>query len=344
MPDAKHVHLMTLLKDKCVMGAWDTWSPCDAKSCDAVGEMKRKRNVLHAPKRLENSDCGQPVEMVKSCQMKCDKAGPDGRRLSTGEFKMGPERLLHPVQKAPEAVPLPHEVQENMKTTVSAAAPAVGKASSSPVETPSSQVPQPVNPAQEAHGKEPLSGRMGGASRLRTSKVAEAATGQPQPRVAEKKPKHEAEPELGLGMPAKMKSATAAAPGEATKKPSDAEPASRLRGETLVADEPSASAPSSSSSPEAKGDPVVDVQEEAPAPEPAVKTFEERLTAFYQKYNPQKLGSVDNMLVKYRGREEVLLKNLVNKYGPEPDDETKKADVEQEKSANTPEARKAWGW
>jgi hypothetical protein len=44
----------------------------------------------------------------------------------------------------------------------------------------------------------------------------------------------------------------------------------------------------------------------------------QRVTAFFEKYNPSKLASVDTLLTGYAGKEEDLLGALVAKYGPEP--------------------------
>ena len=49
-------------------------------------------------------------------------------------------------------------------------------------------------------------------------------------------------------------------------------------------------------------------------------TTEERLTAFYTKYVPEKVESVPTLLEKYAGKEENLFNALVKKYGPEPND------------------------
>lgn len=43
-----------------------------------------------------------------------------------------------------------------------------------------------------------------------------------------------------------------------------------------------------------------------------------RLTRFYQKYAPDKLGNVDKLLEAYKGKEDALIADLVKKYGPEP--------------------------
>mmetsp|Transcript_17437 Transcript_17437/g.24620 ORF Transcript_17437/g.24620 Transcript_17437/m.24620 type:complete len:280 (+) Transcript_17437:38-877(+) len=49
-------------------------------------------------------------------------------------------------------------------------------------------------------------------------------------------------------------------------------------------------------------------------------TIEQRLIAFYTKYQPDKLDGVSAILDKYAGKESKLFQALVKKYGPEPDD------------------------
>ena len=46
--------------------------------------------------------------------------------------------------------------------------------------------------------------------------------------------------------------------------------------------------------------------------------YRTRVVAMYQKYAPEKVGSVDAALEKYKGAEPLLLEALVKKYGPEP--------------------------
>ncbi|TMW69264.1 hypothetical protein Poli38472_001420 [Pythium oligandrum] len=61
-----------------------------------------------------------------------------------------------------------------------------------------------------------------------------------------------------------------------------------------------------------------------------------RLTAFYQKYNPEKLGEVETVLAKYKGKEAQLFNALVKKYGPEPDDSDDEGDDDEHKAALPP--------
>lgn len=49
-------------------------------------------------------------------------------------------------------------------------------------------------------------------------------------------------------------------------------------------------------------------------------TIEQRLTAFYETYVPEKIESIPGLLEKYAGNEENLFTALVKKYGPEPED------------------------
>ena len=43
-----------------------------------------------------------------------------------------------------------------------------------------------------------------------------------------------------------------------------------------------------------------------------------RLTNYYKKYNPDKIASLPNVLVKYKGKEHKLFSAIIKKYGPEP--------------------------
>jgi density-regulated protein DRP1 len=77
---------------------------------------------------------------------------------------------------------------------------------------------------------------------------------------------------------------------------------------------------------ELRGDSVVasdatKEQETAVAARPTAPwTVEERLTAFYQEYQPDKVSDVPSLLEKYMGKEDKLFLALVKKYGPEPED------------------------
>jgi len=55
-------------------------------------------------------------------------------------------------------------------------------------------------------------------------------------------------------------------------------------------------------------------------------TTEERLTAYYSKYQRDKLDDVPVIMEKYKGKEEKLFLALVRKYGPEPNDPFDKKD------------------
>lgn len=72
----------------------------------------------------------------------------------------------------------------------------------------------------------------------------------------------------------------------------------------------------------------------------AVQDFNRnRLAAFYEKYNPEKLSEVDTMLNKYKGREAQLFNALVKKYGPEPGDSD---DEDDEANERKPRANSAY--
>ena len=47
---------------------------------------------------------------------------------------------------------------------------------------------------------------------------------------------------------------------------------------------------------------------------PEAKFFREKIRAFYSEYNPEKLGSVDGLLVKHKGKERALYNTIVRKY------------------------------
>jgi len=49
-------------------------------------------------------------------------------------------------------------------------------------------------------------------------------------------------------------------------------------------------------------------------------TMKERLTAFYEKYVPEKIDNIPGLLEKYAGKEEKLFQALESKYGEEPED------------------------
>eukprot|EP01065_Artemidia_motanka_P041766 TRINITY_DN5449_c1_g1_i1.p1 TRINITY_DN5449_c1_g1~~TRINITY_DN5449_c1_g1_i1.p1 ORF type:complete len:895 (+),score=251.16 TRINITY_DN5449_c1_g1_i1:44-2686(+) len=48
------------------------------------------------------------------------------------------------------------------------------------------------------------------------------------------------------------------------------------------------------------------------------RTWKDRLAAFYQKYCPEKVATVDATIAKYAGREAAMMAKLVEKFGPEP--------------------------
>lgn len=46
--------------------------------------------------------------------------------------------------------------------------------------------------------------------------------------------------------------------------------------------------------------------------------YKEQMEAFYRVHSPAKVGRVDDILVKYRGRENLLYRTLKEKYGMDP--------------------------
>ena len=51
---------------------------------------------------------------------------------------------------------------------------------------------------------------------------------------------------------------------------------------------------------------------------PAKPSYRDRMVAIYEKYEPAKVSTVDSTLEKFKGKEEAVIKKLVEKYGPEP--------------------------
>jgi len=47
---------------------------------------------------------------------------------------------------------------------------------------------------------------------------------------------------------------------------------------------------------------------------PEAKFFREKIRAFYSEYNPDKLSSVDGLLMKHKGKERALYNTIVRKY------------------------------
>merc|ERR1712183_385154 len=51
---------------------------------------------------------------------------------------------------------------------------------------------------------------------------------------------------------------------------------------------------------------------------PVNNFHKDRLNAYYEKHNPSKVGTVDGMLEKFKGKEEVMFQKLEVKYGENP--------------------------
>ena len=69
------------------------------------------------------------------------------------------------------------------------------------------------------------------------------------------------------------------------------------------------------------GQPVAPQPAAAPTPSTTLiggREPREVLVAFYQKYNQSRLGEVDKVLLKYKGNEEQLFRNLARKYNLDP--------------------------
>jgi hypothetical protein len=69
-------------------------------------------------------------------------------------------------------------------------------------------------------------------------------------------------------------------------------------------------------------EPVAAVAAPSPPQQPPPTTlssgYRDRLLRFMQKYTPEKVAGCDQMLEKYRGKEEEMFRALVTKFGPEP--------------------------
>jgi len=88
---------------------------------------------------------------------------------------------------------------------------------------------------------------------------------------------------------------------------------------------------------EGGGDEEDNDEERPPRPENPW-TVGERLTAFYEKYEPGKVDNVPSLLEKYEGKEEKLFMALVKKYGAEPDDPYNDYDSDEDDETETLEA------
>merc|ERR1719409_737980 len=71
------------------------------------------------------------------------------------------------------------------------------------------------------------------------------------------------------------------------------------------------------------------------AQEEQVKKFKELICEVYRVHNPTKLDDVDNLLAKYRGREELVYRGICDKYKVEP--KVPKAEKPKDKDGETGE-------
>jgi density-regulated protein DRP1 len=76
--------------------------------------------------------------------------------------------------------------------------------------------------------------------------------------------------------------------------------------------------------------PAAEEEDVGPARPSDPWTTEDRLMAFYSKYQSDKLDSVPGMVEKYAGKEDKLFVALVKKYGPEPEDPYYAADSDED--------------
>lgn len=67
--------------------------------------------------------------------------------------------------------------------------------------------------------------------------------------------------------------------------------------------------------------------------------YKERLALFYEKYAPDKLDKVEELLEKSKGKEEQLFAKLVDKYGPEPKEAQSSAPSESKKTRKESKAK-----
>lgn len=97
-----------------------------------------------------------------------------------------------------------------------------------------------------------------------------------------------------------------------------------------------------------RGQDTASKKEKLPKPDKPWTT-EERLTAFYKKYVPEKIDGIPALLDKYSGKEEKLFEALAKKYGPEPvdpyfsDSDEEDEDDDEEEATKRPNTSKRRG-
>lgn len=131
----------------------------------------------------------------------------------------------------------------------------------------------------------------------------------------------------------------AAVEGEQPASSSDAVTAATISEQPAVESTPQPSPPVDAAPAEVAPAPVASAPEQQPPQEPTsasvvpppapaaapASNYHARITAMYQKYQPEKISQVDNILLKYKGAEEDLMQALIHKYGPEPGTEEEQA-------------------
>ncbi|TYZ57189.1 hypothetical protein PybrP1_011139 [[Pythium] brassicae (nom. inval.)] len=91
-------------------------------------------------------------------------------------------------------------------------------------------------------------------------------------------------------------------------------------GKSSAAAAAAAAAPAASKKSKKKAEKAASEKPSAAATNAVADFNHKRLLAFYNRYNPEKVGDVPTVLAKYKGKEAQLFDALVKKYGPEPGD------------------------
>eukprot|EP00760_Papus_ankaliazontas_P013061 PhM_4_TR15638/c0_g1_i7/m.64579 len=75
-----------------------------------------------------------------------------------------------------------------------------------------------------------------------------------------------------------------------------------------------------------------------PEPDTECMTLKDRITSMYEHYNPSKLRCVGRLLILYEGSHDKLLQELVDRYGPEPEDTDESCECESNATMSDAEA------
>lgn len=131
---------------------------------------------------------------------------------------------------------------------------------------------------------------------------------------------------MSIGAPSPSPFISSAAPSSSPFSASAAQASSLPFGKPATGASPFVSSsfpfgPPSTSQMSPFGQPAAPQPATAPSPSTTLiggREPREVLVAFYQKYNPNRLGEVDKVLVKYKGNEDVMFRNLAKKYNLDP--------------------------